>query len=85
MKFEAASQDATTATYTPVASTLNTMAEKEPKIPKDANPKPPHVKDAPPKLKPGPNNPDKASTFVFELKKATDQFAQIIHSYEPNN
>ena len=60
------------------------MAEKEPKTPKDANPKPPHVKDAPPKLKPGPNNPDKASTFVFELKKATDQFAQIIHSYEPN-
>ena len=60
------------------------MAEKEPKTPKDANPKTTQdVKDAPPKLKPGPNNPDEASAFVSEVKKATDQFAQIIHSHEP--
>ena len=66
--FEAATQDSTTATHTAVATTLHTMAEKEPKTPKDAKPKPPNVKDAPPKLKPG---------------LAADQFAQITHSYEP--
>ena len=59
------------------------MAEKEPKTSKDANPKPADGKVAPPKLKPVPNNPDEASTFVFKIKKATDQFAQTIHSYEP--
>ena len=59
------------------------MAEKEPKTPKDANPKPVDVKVAPPKLKPGPNNRHEASAFVSKIKKATDQFAQTIHSYEP--
>ena len=59
------------------------MAEKEPKTAKNANPKLPNVKDAPLKLKPGPNNPDVTSAFVSKIKKATDQFAQIIHSYEP--
>ena len=57
------------------------MAEKEPTT-KDAKPKPPDVKDAPAKLKPGPNNPEEASEFVSKIKKASDQFAQIIHSYK---
>ena len=81
--FKAATQDTRTAAYTAVATTLHTMAEKEPKTPNDTNPKPPNVKDAPLKLKPGPSNPNEASVFVSEIKKATDQFAQIIHFYEP--
>ena len=69
--FEAATQDSTTAAYTAVATTLHTMAEKEPNT-KDAKLKLPDVKDAQPKLKPGPNNPEEASKFVSEIKKATD-------------
>ena len=43
--FEAATQDSTTAACTTIATTLQTMAEKEPTT-KDAKPKPPDVKDA---------------------------------------
>ena len=80
--FEAATQDSTTASCTAVGTNLHTVAEKEPNT-KDAKPKLPDVKDAQPKLKPGPNNPEEASEFVSEIKKATGQFTQIIHSYEP--
>ena len=80
--FEAATQDSTTASYTAVATTLHTMAEKEPNT-KEAKPKLPNVKDTQPKLKPGPHNPEQASEFVSKIKEATDQFTQIIHSYEP--
>ena len=58
------------------------MAEKEPNT-KDAKPKLPDVKDAPLKLKPGLDNPEEASEFVSKIKKATDRFAQVIHSFEP--
>ena len=58
------------------------MTNKEPNT-KDAKPKLPDVKDAQRKLNPGTNNPEEASEFLSKIKKATDQFAQIIHSYEP--